>query len=59
MMTKLYFHKPERNVENQTELNNEINLSRPSISLNLTNDTLFIQADFLLKEFNDFFAKRQ
>lgn len=59
MMTKLYFHKPERNVENQTELNNEINLSRPSISLNLTNDTLFIQADFLPKEFNDFFAKRQ
>lgn len=59
MMTKLYFHKPERNVENQTELNNEINLSRPPISLNLTNDTLFIQVDFLPKEFNDFFAKRQ
>ena len=57
MMTKLYFHKPERNVENPTELNNEINLSRPSISPNLTNDTLFIQADFLPKEFNDFFAK--
>ena len=39
------------------ELNDESNLA--FISPYLTNDTLFIEKDFLPKEFNDFFTKWQ
>ena len=41
------------------DLNDESNLAFTSISPYLTNDTLFIEKDFLPKEFNDFFAKWQ
>ena len=39
------------------ELNDESNLASTSVSPYLTNDTLFIEEDFLPKEFNDFFCK--
>ena len=42
-----------------TELNDESTFPCVSISPYLTHDTLFIEEDFLPKEFNDFFAKWQ